>query len=71
MKQCDCISEVQNNLQTKCGEVEPEINYELCSGRILINYTVKTPKGRSASKYIMPQYCPFCGKKYETGEEST
>jgi hypothetical protein len=68
MKQCDCIQQVQENLKEKCGEVDPQINYELCTGKILLEYTVKNAKGKRKSKYIMPQYCPFCGKKYE-GEE--
>jgi hypothetical protein len=65
LKQCDCIRKVEENLVTKCGEIEPQINYDLCTGRILLECTARTPKGKRKGKYIMPSYCPFCGKKYE------
>lgn len=72
---CNCIDEVQKKLidQTKDPETKLHTGLVIMDNglesvlQIPFSYRKQTPKGefykRKTESYVIPTYCPFCGKK--------
>lgn len=69
---CDCVKNINAKLTETTGK-KCNLSAELISGGVLIDYfydeTTRSGKTKQKSGYIMPSYCPFCGKAYAVRKE--
>lgn len=68
MKQCDCLGEINRQLNISKGSKEGFIvDYDLMSGKTLSRFEYKErcgKKERTKTTYVTHSFCPFCGEMY-------
>lgn len=71
MKQCDCVSLVEEKIEEKLGVKCSADNLEILSGRTFSNFSYEETCGKRKREKKIPvlhSYCPFCGKPYKKEE---